>query len=110
MSDLIKTVGQHIKSFRNKRNLTQEGLAEAADLHPTYIAKLEAGTQGCSLKALQSIASALEVHPQALLGPIKSTDSYKLNNRALKKLLESGTPSEKELLFIVAESILKKRK
>ncbi len=41
--------------------MSQETLAEKADLHPVYIGKIERGEQWISLHALLRIAEALKV-------------------------------------------------
>lgn len=40
--------------------LTQEDLAEKADLHRTYIADIERGTRNLSLRNIERLAGALE--------------------------------------------------
>lgn len=47
--------------------MSQEKLAEKADLHPVYIGKVERGEQWISLHALLRVARALGVHASELL-------------------------------------------
>jgi transcriptional regulator with XRE-family HTH domain len=47
--------------------MSQEKLAELADLHRTYISQIERGLKSPSLKALVAIADSLEMKPHALL-------------------------------------------
>jgi transcriptional regulator with XRE-family HTH domain len=110
MPELKEIVSARVKKHRNGRNLTQEELAEKAGLHPTYVAKIECGTRGCSLNTIQKISDALEIPPQALLGPVKKENSYVLKNKPLKEILTNGSKDEKETVFTVAETLLKKRK
>ena len=44
---------------RQARSLTQDALADAADLDPTYIRKIEMGKKTPSRKALTRLAAAL---------------------------------------------------
>jgi len=62
MSDINKEVGFRIRSLREDRNLSQEKLAELADLHRTYIGQIERGEKNIGLKNLQRIANALGVN------------------------------------------------
>ncbi|RLD17815.1 MAG: transcriptional regulator [Caldiserica bacterium] len=112
MENLFKTVGNYIRKYRKERKMTQEELAEKCNLHPTYIAKLETGRQGCSLKTLSKIALALNVPPQALLGPVtkKQLILYNPQREKLSMLLNKMNEKERNILFIVAESFLKAKK
>ena len=65
--------GDNIRGFRNKLGISQEKLAEYADLHRTYIGSVERGEYNLTLITLERIAKALKVEPNILL--IK--DSYK---------------------------------
>jgi transcriptional regulator with XRE-family HTH domain len=47
--------------------MSQEKLAEKADLHPVYIGKVERGEQWISLHALLRVAKALSVPGSDLL-------------------------------------------
>lgn len=61
MQEKQQRLGARIRSLRQARGLTQEQLAERAGLHPTYVAKIEAGTRLPSLEVLDRLAAALEV-------------------------------------------------
>ena len=62
MSDINKEVGFRIRSLREDRKLSQEKLAELADLHRTYIGQIERGEKNIGLKNLERIANALRVN------------------------------------------------
>lgn len=57
---LIK-LGENIKRFRKERGLSQEKLAELANLHRTYVGGVERGERNISLLNLLHLANALEV-------------------------------------------------
>lgn len=59
--------GNVIKRQRQKLSISQEKLAELAELHRTYISQLERGLKSPSLGALFSIASALQTQPHLLI-------------------------------------------
>ena len=50
-----KNLGANIRSFRKKAGLTQEKLAEKADLHPVYMSQVENGHKAISVEALWKI-------------------------------------------------------
>lgn len=51
--------GKRVRSLRRARGLTQEQLAEAADLNPRTVQKIEAGQINIVLTTLARIQSAL---------------------------------------------------
>nr|WP_241751988.1 helix-turn-helix transcriptional regulator [Paenibacillus alvei] len=54
-------VGEGIRHFRKLRGLSQEELASKAELHETYIGKLERSEKVCSVVVLARITSALNL-------------------------------------------------
>jgi transcriptional regulator with XRE-family HTH domain len=65
--DPRKPIGQAIKRERLKLGMTQEQLAEAADLHWTYISGIERGIRNVSIVNLFNIATALKVRVRHLV-------------------------------------------
>jgi transcriptional regulator with XRE-family HTH domain len=61
-----KELGANIRAFRKKARLSQESLAEKADLHPVYISEVERGTKAVSVEALWKLSRALRVSISAL--------------------------------------------
>jgi transcriptional regulator with XRE-family HTH domain len=60
-------VGESIRRARHGHGWTQVELADAADLSPNYIARLERGELGPSLLVATQICSALGIELGALL-------------------------------------------
>ena len=54
-------VGKRIKDLRHKLDISQEELADKAEIHRTYIASLEVGKRNISIVTLEKIVVALEV-------------------------------------------------
>jgi len=65
--DPRKTLGIAIRRKRLALGLTQEQLAEAADLHWTYVSGIERGIRNVSILRLFRIASALKVRIRDLV-------------------------------------------
>ena len=59
--------GDQVQNLRSMRGMTQEQLAEAADLSPHYIGNIE-GVRAPSLSTLFRICSALGTTPDVLFG------------------------------------------
>lgn len=53
--------GQAVRKRRMELDLSQEGLAERADLHRTYVADIERGVRNISLRNIHKLAQALEM-------------------------------------------------
>lgn len=66
MADLRKRFGLLVAAHRRRRGLTQEALAEAADLSVNMISKIEIGAAGARFPVIERLASVLEVDPAEL--------------------------------------------
>ena len=64
-------LGQRIRLYRKLSRMTQEKLAEKAELVPTYISDVERGRENISIDALQRIAKALGVQLKDLVSDDK---------------------------------------
>lgn len=60
-ADILKQFGEWVRDIRKVQGLSQEELAEKADLHYTYIGGVERGERNLSLKSVEKIASALRM-------------------------------------------------
>ena len=65
-----KTIGNAIRSHRRAANMSQEKLAEKADLHPVYFGQVERGEQTASVHALIRIAKALGIKVRDLVADL----------------------------------------
>jgi transcriptional regulator with XRE-family HTH domain len=61
-------LGRTIREFRDRRKVSQEKLAELADLHHNYIGELERGEKAASIDVLVKIAKALRIRVKTLVG------------------------------------------
>ncbi|MFD3259578.1 helix-turn-helix domain-containing protein [Paenibacillus lentus] len=61
MSILRRLVGENIRRVRKEQGLTQEELAEKAELQYQYIGGVERGTRNISLDSLEKIINALNI-------------------------------------------------
>lgn len=59
---------RNIKRQREAMGLSQEALAERANLHRTYVSSVERGERNISIDNIDRIAKALEAKPSDLLG------------------------------------------
>lgn len=63
----LKILGDTIREYRERAGMSQETLAEKADLHPVYVGKIERGEQWISLHALLRVGQALGVRVRELV-------------------------------------------
>jgi transcriptional regulator with XRE-family HTH domain len=68
-------LGHNVRRIRTEAGLSQEELADRAELHRTYISSLERGERNFSVENIFAIADALKVPPGDLLKPIASKGS-----------------------------------
>lgn len=61
LSPTTITFGQRVRACRTELEWTQEQLAEAAELHWTYVGQVERGERNISLRNMSRISSALDV-------------------------------------------------
>ena len=62
-------VAANVRRLRKIKGLSQEGLAEVAHFHRTYVSQLERSVTNISIDGLERLAQALEVDITDLLQP-----------------------------------------
>lgn len=60
-NNVLISFGNKVRELRKKKNMSQEELAEKADLHRTYIGMIERAEKNITLINIQKIANALEI-------------------------------------------------
>ena len=66
-SSIISRFGASVRKLRFRLGISQEALAERADLHRTYIADIERGARNVTLRSIDRLAKALQVSTADLL-------------------------------------------
>ena len=67
-TDICIVFGSNVRRIRRAKNMSQETLAELADVHRTYVSGIERGNgRNPTIRAVAKIAKALEVKPWELL-------------------------------------------
>jgi CheY-like chemotaxis protein/DNA-binding XRE family transcriptional regulator len=64
--DVKRRFGESLRDWRNHLGISQEELAEKADLHRTYISDVERGARNLSLESITKLATALNISVAAL--------------------------------------------
>jgi transcriptional regulator with XRE-family HTH domain len=70
-SPVLRRFGENIRAKREARSLSQEKLAELADLDRTYVSGVERGVRNLSILSAVRIAKALKTTVADLSGGIE---------------------------------------
>lgn len=68
---LLSVFGDFVRKQRKAKGMSQEQLADKAELHRTYIGMIERGEKNITLLNILKIANALEIAPSTLLSEFK---------------------------------------
>jgi ribosome-binding protein aMBF1 (putative translation factor) len=66
-----KEFGKHVRAAREKRGMSQEDLADAAELHRTHISLIERGLRTVRIDTVGRLAYALRVQPGELMPKLR---------------------------------------
>lgn len=94
MSEKQKGLGGRIRDARLNAKISQESLAELAEVHVSYIGQVERGEKNPSVKVLARIAQALKIPLSHFIeGVSESRSSYgygcSMKTHHILKLIES---------------------
>lgn len=81
MSSILSTIGNNLRLYRKRLSVSQEYLAELADLHRTYIGAVERGEKNISAKNIEKIAKVLGVEPYLLLKETSKSSTHENNGK-----------------------------
>ena len=88
MEDVSRQIGKKIRELRKKVGMTQEELADRADVHYTFIGAVERGETNLSLKTFLRVAEALETPMEFFLKPYEDASPHLTEKEAeIGKLL-----------------------
>ena len=63
----------NLRVQRQLRNLSQEGLADRAGLHRTYVSSVERGERNVSIDNIERLSNALDIDPSILVQDVDAT-------------------------------------
>ena len=94
--DIYKTVGARLQALRKAHGMTQNELAERADLAVSYLVKLEAGVRKARLETLARLAKALDEPVWRFLADERLTPDETVWRGAARKVADAirGLPGE----------------
>lgn len=96
-----KIVGNRIKEVREKRNLTQEELADKVDLSPTHISVIERGLKVPKLDNFVAIANALDVSADELLFDVVDRSVLGTTNQLSEIICKLSLKEQRKIIGLV---------
>lgn len=65
--EFISKLGIHIRQLREKKNISQQNLADLCNMPKTTIGRIERAEVSVTIKSLIKIANALEIEPKDII-------------------------------------------
>lgn len=97
MDSELQQIGSRVKQARLARHMTQQQLAEEADISVSFLSNIENGRQSMNLRALIAISDALNVSADSLIKEVPRTASHIAEE--IERELTSCTPKEREAIL-----------
>lgn len=112
MSEITRQIGERLRALRLAAGLTQERLAERAELHPTYIGQLERGEKNVTIESLLKITRALGLPPDQFFSHLPGGVSPAQPGPAdtAYQLLLECPPKEQQALLELLRQIISYKK
>ncbi len=104
------SIGQQIKTYREKNNLTGEQLAELLDITPNYLNKIENGNSAPSLSLIIKCSNTLAISVDTLLDDNLIYKNYlgdRYNNFFIDNISKLDV-SDRKLIIEIIKLYLKK--
>lgn len=99
--DFAARIGRQVRYLRCQEELTQEQLADLAELSPPHICRIETGQKLAGIDTLAKIAAALGVTVDVLIGNCLSID-LEADCPDLHTLLSGCSSRERRILYDIA--------
>lgn len=105
MSEIAKTIGQRIRSYRLQLGLSQEKVAELSGCHPTYIGQVERGEKNATLESIEKIAAAIEVPLSKLFDKMEASEDEQIDipSKCYDLLLTKSKSEQEQIYRIILE-------
>jgi len=98
-------LGQRIREARKKNNMTQEKLAEKADIGVMYLGEIERGKKMPSLKILCKIIEALDISADYLLRDVLQTGKNYIFDDITVKMADL-TPQQRKTAVDILDAFM----
>lgn len=93
--------GARVKYYRYRLKLSQEQLAERADLHPTYVGQVERGEKNASLESIMKLSKGLDIPPALLFERLTFKPERSEAQKAYDLIMSLPPEKQKKMLEIM---------
>ena len=104
-----ESIGKNIRTYRIRKKLRQEDLAELSDLSVTYIGMVERGEKIPALETFIRILNALEVSADVILADVLKV-GYEVKGSLITEQLSSLSSADREKVYDVIATLIKHSK
>jgi transcriptional regulator with XRE-family HTH domain len=101
-----KLFGRRVRAIRKAARITQERIAEQAQINPKYLGELERGEKKPSFDALLAIAKALHVSPAIFFHFDKEENDERVLRRKIEVLLHDRSPQQLQQAYRILRTLL----
>jgi len=105
----FESIGKNIRTYRIKKKLRQEDLAELTELSVTYIGMVERGEKIPALETFIKILNALEVSADVILADVLNK-GYEIKGSLLTEQLSTLSQEDREKVYDVIATLVKHSK
>ena len=105
----FESIGKNIRTYRMKKKLRQEDLAELTELSVTYIGMVERGEKIPALETFIKILNALEVSADVILADVIK-NGYEIKGSLLTEQLSTLSQADREKVYDVIATLVKHSK
>lgn len=101
-------IGKRILEARNKKNLTQEELAEKVGTVPSYISNIERKNKCPSLSLLRKMVKELDTsYDYLLMDDFDIDERLRIKYKEMFKEIQKLNPKTQEEFFCITDSLIK---
>ncbi|AIQ37197.1 hypothetical protein R50345_22690 [Paenibacillus sp. FSL R5-0345] len=104
MQNIKEVVGARVRELRKEKGMSQEELAHAANLHPTYIGKLERGERNMSVESLEKTTKALGITLEQLfkyIQPSNQDEDSNIMEQIINRLYDKSLQEKRTILKLI---------
>ena len=106
MSEIVKIVGERVRSYRNQAGLSQESLAEKSGLSYTFISAIERGKKNPSIESIEKLVIAFNISYEKLFENIVPGENKNTIPLDCYNMVNSLTLPEQKAILDLLEGII----
>jgi transcriptional regulator with XRE-family HTH domain len=107
MDESRKGLGKHIRRLRRNAGLTQEHLAEKAELSLKHLGELERGKGNPTLSSLENLSRALDISLSDLLAYEAVQRSIEETRAEIARMISGATDQECRIIHRLLSALLR---